>query len=56
MDVYVEGPCSYNGRGEPRPGIGVWFGPNHPLNVLRAYQRRQTNNSAEIGAATVAAQ
>ena len=56
VDVYVDGACSYNGRGEPRAGIGVWFRPNLPLNVSRPSQRRQTNNSAEIEAATVAAQ
>ena len=56
IDVYVDGACSYNRRGEPRTGIGVWFGPNHPLNVSRLSQGRQSNNSAEIEAATVAAQ
>ena len=35
VDVYVDGACSYNGRGEPRAGIGVCFGLNHPLNVSR---------------------
>ena len=56
VDVYVEGAWSYNGRGGPRAGIGVWFGPNHLLNISRLSQGRQTNNSAEIAAATVAAQ
>ena len=36
--------------------VNVWFGPNHPLNVSRPSDGRQTNNSAEIEAATVAAQ
>ena len=35
VDVFVDGTCSYNGRGEPRAGIGVWFGPDDPLNVSR---------------------
>ena len=35
VDVFVDGACSYNGTGEPRAGIGVWFGPNNPLNVSR---------------------
>ena len=56
IDVYVDGACSYNGRGVPRAGIGVWFGPNHPLNVSRPSQGCQTNNSAEIEAVTVTAQ
>ena len=35
--------------------MGVWFGSNHPWNISRPAQGRQTNNSAEIQAATAAA-
>ncbi|XP_051153829.1 uncharacterized protein LOC127291410 [Leptopilina boulardi] len=54
-DVYVDGACSFNGSGEPRAGIGIWFGHNHPLNISQRSKGRQTNNAAEIEAATVAA-
>ncbi|XP_043481864.1 ribonuclease H-like [Leptopilina heterotoma] len=48
------GACGDNGGTRPRAGIGVWFGPDHPLNVSRRYGGRQTNNASEIEAATVA--
>lgn len=53
-DVYVDGACCDNGGVRPRAGIGVWFGPDHPLNVSRRYRGRQTNNASEIEAATEA--
>ena len=56
VDVFLDGACRYNGRGEPRTGIGVWFGPDDPLNVSRPARGRQTNNAAEIEAAVEAAQ
>ena len=39
--VFVDGACSYNGRDEPRPGTGVWFGPDDPLNVSRTARGRR---------------
>ena len=51
IDVFVNGACSYNGRGEPRAGIGVWFRQDDPLNISRPARGRQTNNAAEIEAA-----
>ena len=56
VDVFVDGACLYNGKGEPRAGIGVWFGPNNPLNVSRPARGRQTTNAAEIEVAIEAAQ
>ena len=55
VDVFVDGACSHNGRGEPRAGIGVWFVPDDPLNVSQPARGRQTNNAAEIEAAVNAA-
>ncbi|XP_051162217.1 uncharacterized protein LOC127282161 [Leptopilina boulardi] len=54
-DVYVDGACGENGGTSPRAGIGVWFGPDNPLNVSKRYKGRQTNNASEIEAAAVAA-
>ena len=56
LDVYVDGAYIYNGKGEPRAGVGVLFGIDHPLNVSRPARGRKTNNSAEIEAAVKAAQ
>ena len=54
VDVFVDGACSYNGKGEPRDGIGVWFGPDNPLNISRPVRDRHTNNVAKIKAAVEA--
>lgn len=56
VDVYVDGACSYHGSKEPKAGLGVWFHRNNPLNVSQRSQGRQTNNSAKIEAAAMAAQ
>ena len=48
VDIFVDGDGTYNGRGEPRAGIGVWFS--------RPARGQQTNNAAEIEAAVKAAQ
>ena len=29
-EVYTDGACSSNGRGNAQAGVGVWFGENHP--------------------------
>jgi hypothetical protein len=29
--AYVDGCCLGNGQPNPRAGVGVWFGENHPL-------------------------
>ena len=55
VDVYVDGACSYNVSEESKAGVGIWFGPNHPLNVSRPAKGRQTNNATEIEAAIEAA-
>ncbi|KAM4772561.1 ribonuclease H1-like isoform 1-T2 [Rhinophrynus dorsalis] len=49
--VYTDGCCSRNGRLKARAGIGVYWGPNHPLNVAERLEGRQTNQRAEIQAA-----
>ncbi|XP_024408207.2 ribonuclease H1 isoform X2 [Desmodus rotundus] len=49
--VYTDGCCSRNGRRRPRAGIGVYWGPGHPLNVGVRLPGRQTNQRAEIHAA-----
>ncbi|EGW10651.1 ribonuclease H1 [Cricetulus griseus] len=49
--VYTDGCCSSNGRRRARAGIGVYWGPGHPLNVGFRLPGRQTNQRAEIHAA-----
>ncbi|OWK07217.1 hypothetical protein Celaphus_00016872 [Cervus elaphus hippelaphus] len=49
--VYTDGCCSSNGRKRARAGIGVYWGPGHPLNVGIRLPGRQTNQRAEIHAA-----
>ncbi|KAM3932591.1 ribonuclease H1-like [Leptodactylus fuscus] len=49
--VYTDGCCSSNGRVKARAGIGVYWGPNHPMNVAERLEGRQTNQRAEIQAA-----
>ncbi|KAM9703311.1 ribonuclease H1 isoform 2-T2 [Menidia menidia] len=49
--VYTDGCCSANGRVGARAGIGVYWGPEHPLNVADRLHGRQTNQRAEIQAA-----
>ncbi len=59
MSVYTDGACSHNGQANATAGIGVFWGPNHPLNLSRKLSNNgdsggQTNNRAEITAAIVA--
>ncbi|XP_077566504.1 ribonuclease H1 isoform X2 [Stigmatopora nigra] len=54
--VYTDGCCSRNGRRGARAGIGVYWGPEHPLNVAEPLQGRQTNQRAEVQAACRALQ
>lgn len=52
--VWTDGACPNNGKGAARAGIGVYWGPNHKLNLSqRVAGERQTNNVAEIEAATM---
>ena len=55
-EIYINGACDHNHKGEHEGGVGVWFGPSHAWNISRPAQGRQTNNSAEIQAATAAAE
>ncbi|KAG0418128.1 hypothetical protein HPB47_005103 [Ixodes persulcatus] len=50
LHVYTDGACSNNGghTGSPRAAIGVYWGPNHPMNISERLAGRQTNNCAEI--------
>ncbi|CAH2246283.1 ribonuclease H1 isoform X2 [Pelobates cultripes] len=50
--VYTDGCCTRNGQYEARGGIGVYWGPNHPLNVSERLEGRQTNQRAELEAAS----
>lgn len=54
--VYTDGCCSHNGCSGARAGIGVYWGPDHPLNVAEPLDGRQTNQRAEIQAACKALQ
>ncbi|NP_001272732.2 ribonuclease H1 [Taeniopygia guttata] len=49
--VYTDGCCTSNGRSRARAGIGVYWGPGHPLNTSERLPGRQTNQRAEIHAA-----
>uniref|UniRef100_A0A6J0STD7 Ribonuclease H1 n=2 Tax=Pogona vitticeps TaxID=103695 RepID=A0A6J0STD7_9SAUR len=49
--VYTDGCCSSNGRHKARAGMGVYWGPGHPLNTSERIPGRQTNQRAEIHAA-----
>uniref|UniRef100_A0A8B9G6G5 Ribonuclease H1 n=1 Tax=Amazona collaria TaxID=241587 RepID=A0A8B9G6G5_9PSIT len=49
--VYTDGCCSGNGHSRARAGIGVYWGPGHPLNTSERLPGRQTNQRAEIHAA-----
>ncbi|XP_006112113.1 ribonuclease H1 isoform X1 [Pelodiscus sinensis] len=49
--VYTDGCCSSNGRHKARAGVGVYWGPDHPLNTSDRLSGRQTNQRAEIHAA-----
>lgn len=54
--VYTDGCCSFNGQKQAQAGIGVYWGHNHPLNVAERLMGRQTNQRAEIRAASKALQ
>ncbi|KAH8032500.1 hypothetical protein HPB51_025953 [Rhipicephalus microplus] len=58
LHVYTDGACTHNGgiNGTPRAAIGVYWGPNHPMNVSERLPGQQTNNRAEIHAAVRALQ
>ena len=52
--VYTDGACSNNGKSSAKAGIGIYFGPDHPLNWSDALPSgphiKQTNNIAELTA------
>ncbi|KAB5539930.1 hypothetical protein PHYPO_G00094800 [Pangasianodon hypophthalmus] len=49
--VYTDGCCTKNGKDGARAGIGVYWGPDHHLNVAERLPGRQTNQRAELQAA-----
>uniref|UniRef100_T1J8V2 Ribonuclease H1 n=1 Tax=Strigamia maritima TaxID=126957 RepID=T1J8V2_STRMM len=51
ISIYTDGACEANGSTGAKGGIGVYWGPNHRLNVSEPLGGRQTNNRAEIHAA-----
>ena len=52
MHVHVDGACLGNGTPNPRAGIGVVFGMDHPHNASEVVTGdRHTNQVAEIQAA-----
>ena len=53
--VYTDGACTNNGN-NGSAGIGVYWGPNNPMNLSERLGGRQTNNCAEIHAAIRAIQ
>ncbi|XP_043478268.1 ribonuclease H1-like [Leptopilina heterotoma] len=53
-NVYTDGACFGNGRSSPKAGIGVFFETDHPLNISAPVDGKQTNNAAELQAATSA--
>ncbi|GLV45598.1 ribonuclease H1 [Carabus blaptoides fortunei] len=52
VQAYTDGSCENNGRTNARAGVGVWFGPDHPMNISQPATHRATNNSGEIEACT----
>lgn len=54
--VYTDGACTNNGKLTAKAGIGVWFGPHHPLNFSKPVDGKPTNNVAEIQACIAAVQ
>ena len=53
VSVYTDGACSKNGSQRAQAGIGVYWGPEHALNVSEPVEGdRATNNVGEIQAVT----
>ncbi|XP_011494583.1 PREDICTED: ribonuclease H1 [Ceratosolen solmsi marchali] len=55
-EVYTDGSCTSNGKGNAKAGVGIWFSDNNSFNVSQPVTGRATNNMAEIQAVTIAAQ
>jgi len=52
IDIYTDGACPNNGFGGAKGGIGAHFPHNPKLDISEPLEGRQTNNRAEIKAAT----
>jgi ribonuclease HI len=50
-EIYIDGSCLRQGSKKARAGLGVYFGPNHPLNTSeRLPGPVQDNQRAELAA------
>ena len=56
LRVYTDGACAHNGFNGARGGIGIHFPNNPERDISEPLFGRQTNNRAEIAAATRAIQ
>uniref|UniRef100_A0A8C5L668 Ribonuclease H1 n=1 Tax=Jaculus jaculus TaxID=51337 RepID=A0A8C5L668_JACJA len=45
--VYTDGCCSSNGRMQARAGIGVYWGPGHPLNLAEIHAACKATEQAK---------
>lgn len=53
--VYSDGACHFNGKHGQQGGIGVYFGPDHPVNVSKPVKGKTlSNNVADLQAAAAA--
>jgi ribonuclease HI len=50
IQVFTDGACSNNGKGNAKAGLGVYFTENDPRNASKRIIGRQTNNVAELSA------
>ena len=50
INVYTDGACSNNGRGNAKAGLGIYFGEDDPRNSSEKIIGKQTNNTAELTA------
>lgn len=53
--IFIDGACTRHQDHGPRAGVGIYFGPDHPLNTSDAVPgARQTSTRAELLAAVLA--
>ncbi|KAJ3899542.1 ribonuclease H-like domain-containing protein, partial [Lentinula edodes] len=46
--VYTDGSCINGNTPSARAGLGIYYGPNHPLNLAARVPGPQRNNRAEL--------
>ncbi|KAI0656997.1 hypothetical protein C8Q70DRAFT_887487, partial [Cubamyces menziesii] len=55
VEVYTDGSCTNNGKGNARAGSGIWFGEGDPRNASeRVPGSDQTNHTGEFHAVVMA--